>query len=96
MLTEQQKKIIIETFMPYKPSKLGIFGSYARNEASDKSDIDILYSLENTVGLFKLITLKETLEKRLNKHVDLVSEKYINKNLKSLVFSDLQIIYKNE
>lgn len=82
--------------MPYKPSKLGIFGSYERNEASEKSDIYILYSLENTIGLFKLITLKEALEKRLNKHVDLVSEKYINKNLKTLVLSDLQIIYKNE
>ena len=55
MLSKREKNIIIEAFKPYKPNKLGVFGSYSRGTASPQSDIDILYDLDETIGLFKLI-----------------------------------------
>ena len=96
MLTQSQIDIIIDAMIPFNPTKIGVFGSVARNEATKSSDIDILYQFKNTIGLFKLIGLKQDLEKKLNKKVDLVSEKYINPKLKPYILNDLNIIYGNE
>jgi len=96
MISELQKNIIIDTIMPFHPVRIGIFGSMARGEDTDNSDIDILYQLKETVGLFNLVRMKDNLEENLNKKVDLVSEKYINPKLKPLIMNDLIIIYNNE
>ena len=93
MVTEAQKNIIIDTIMPFHPLKIGIFGSVARGDSTENSDIDILYQFKDAVGLFNLIRIKDNLEEKLNKKVDLVSEKYINPKLKQHIMSDLKIIY---
>lgn len=95
MLTQSQINIIINTLKPFNPKKIGIFGSYSRGENSLDSDVDILYSFENSIGLFKLISIKEDLEKKLHKKVDLVSEKYAHPKLKPYIMNDLKIIYEN-
>jgi predicted nucleotidyltransferase len=95
MLTEVQKDIIINTIIPFQPIKIGVFGSAARNENTENSDIDILYLLKDTVGLFNLVRMKDNLEEKLNKKVDLVSEKYIHPKLKPYIMNDLKIIYTN-
>ena len=95
MLSQQQINIIIDTLKPFHPTKIGIFGSYSRGENNEDSDIDILYSFEYSIGLFKLIGIKDVLEQKLNTKVDLVSEKYANPKLKPIIFSDLKIIYGN-
>jgi len=96
MISELQKNIIINTIMPLAPVQIGIFGSAARGENTENSDIDILYQLKDTVGLFNIVRVKDNLEKKLNKKVDLVSEKYIHPKLKPLIMKDLIIIYSNE
>jgi len=67
MLTENQKKIIIQAMLPYKPEKIGVFGSVARNENSENSDIDILFSFNSTFTLFDLSGLKLKLQELLKK-----------------------------
>ena len=96
MINELQKNIIISTIMPYNPIRIGIFGSTARGENTENSDIDVLYQLKNAVGLFNIVRIKNNLEEKLNKKVDLVSEKYINSELKPFIMNDLKIIYSNE
>ena len=95
MITEAQKNIIINTIIPFQPVKIGIFGSAARNENTENSDIDILYLLKDAVGLFNLVRMKNDLEEKLNKKVDLVSEKHIHPKLKPHIMNDLKIIYTN-
>ena len=95
MLNQEQINIIINTLKPYNPKKIGIFGSYSRGENTNESDVDILYSFENSIGLFKLIAIKEDLEKKLHKKVDLVSEKYTHPKLKPFIMNDLKVIYEN-
>ncbi len=94
MISLEQKNIIIETLKPFNPKKIGIFGSFARNENNEASDIDVLYEFNTTIRLFSLIALKEELEKKLNKKVDLVSEKYLNPKLKSRILNELNLIYE--
>jgi len=76
--------------------RIGIFGSVARGENTESSDIDILYQLKESVGLFNIIRLKDSLEEKLNTKVDLVSENYIHPKLKPYIMKDLKIIYSNE
>ncbi|MFV0554030.1 MAG: nucleotidyltransferase family protein [Mangrovibacterium sp.] len=94
MLTNQQITIIVETMKPFNPLKIGIFGSVARGEEHQDSDIDILYEFKEPVGLFKLIGLKQRMEQLLHRKIDLVSEKYLNPKLKSHVMRDLNLIYE--
>jgi predicted nucleotidyltransferase len=93
MITVEQKNIIIETLKPFSPKKIGIFGSFARNENNENSDIDVLYEFNSTIRIFSLIALKEELEQKLNRKVDLVSEKYLNPKLKSKILNELNLIY---
>jgi|AntDeeMinimDraft_5_1070356.scaffolds.fasta_scaffold00299_27 hypothetical protein len=93
MLTQNQKNIILETLKPFEPVKIGIFGSLARNEEGSKSDIDILYTFQKKIGVFTLIGIKQELEEKLKKRVDLVSENHINPKIKPFIMNDLTLIY---
>lgn len=54
----------------YGCTRLGIFGSAARGQATDTSDIDII--VEMPPDLFQLVGLKQELELLLNRPVDIV------------------------
>lgn len=93
MLTKTEIATVIRVFEPYLPKTLGIFGSVARNESHANSDIDILYTLEGPISLFTLARLQITLEEKLDKKVDLVSEGALHPKLKSSILKDLKILY---
>ena len=98
MLSELQKDIIINTMLPFNPVRIGIFGSVARGEDTENSDIDILYlfNANAMVSLLDLSGIKIDLEEKLNKKVDLVSEEFVNNKLKPHIMDELKIIYSNE
>ena len=60
-------------FDKYGLRLLAIFGSYARNQQNDKSDVDILVEFERPIGI-EFIDLAQEREKILNEKVDLVSK----------------------
>ena len=93
MLTDKEIETIIKVMMPYHPKKIGIFGSYARGENSEDSDVDILYLFEEPISLFQKADLQENLNFELKKKIDLVSEKYIHPMLKNSILKDLKVIY---
>lgn len=55
----------------YKVKKIGIFGSYARGEIREESDIDIAVELEKP-DLFFLIGIKQTIEEAFGSKVDII------------------------
>ncbi len=52
-------------------NKIGLFGSYAKGEVREGSDIDIVVELEKP-DLFILIGVKQAIEEALKKKVDVV------------------------
>ena len=56
----------------YSIIRIGLFGSAARDNISEKSDIDVVVQLE-TQDLFDLIGIKLDLEEQLHQKVDIVS-----------------------
>ena len=73
----------------YKVDKIGIFGSYSRNEMSSKSDIDILVEFKEVIGLFKFVELEHYLSEKLGIKVDLVTKNALRKEIKDNVLQDL-------
>jgi predicted nucleotidyltransferase len=53
---------------------LALFGSVARDEATEASDIDLLVEFDRPVGLFHLVRTQQFLEGLLGRSVDLVTE----------------------
>ncbi|MEI7509096.1 MAG: nucleotidyltransferase domain-containing protein [Flavobacterium sp.] len=96
MITKSQQNIIIETLKPFHPMRIGLFGSFARNEETTSSDIDIIFLLKNPIGLFTLSDLQFELEEKLHKKVDLISENGLNKFIKERVLKDVKYIYEQE
>ena len=89
MLSSQQEIIIKNTLSKYSPSLVGIFGSYARNEQTTSSDIDILIDFEQKVTLLDLIGLEQELSELLGIKVDLVTVKSVNEQLRLYIQKDL-------
>ncbi len=93
MISGEQKQIILNKLAPYNPKRIGIFGSFARGENSEKSDLDILVEFGVKINLLDLIGIEQELSDVLGIKVDLVTEKglhpylkpYIEKDLKSLL-----------
>ena len=63
----------------YNVEKIGLFGSYARDEATENSDIDIFVKMKPS--LFDMVAIKEQIENDLNRKVDIIRE---HKNIKPI------------
>ncbi len=63
----------------YDIEQIGLFGSYARDEAKENSDIDIFVKMKPS--LFDMVAIKEQIENDLHKKVDIVRE---HKHMKPL------------
>jgi hypothetical protein len=74
----------------YGLSRLGIFGSTARNEATERSDIDIV--VEMPPDAYQMVHMKDELEEMLLGSVDLIRyNKYLNPCLRERI--DREAIY---
>lgn len=73
----------------FSVSKMGVFGSYARGEARDDSDIDIVVELKKP-DLFYLIGIKQTIEEAFGSKVDVVRlRENMNLTLKKRIEKDV-------
>lgn len=68
----------------YGVKKAALFGSYARGESDEKSDIDLLIEPPEGMGL-GFVRLKRDLEELLQKKVDLVSYNGLSPHLKESI-----------
>lgn len=71
-------------------SKIGLFGSYARNEQTNNSDIDLIVDFEKgTDNLFDIkLELKKYFKENLNINVDICREKYIKPRYKNRIIKE--------
>ena len=72
---------------------LGVFGSVARGEATEKSDIDLLVKFAERKGLLALVRLERVLSETLGRKVDLLTEAAISPYIRENILSDLQVLY---
>jgi len=92
MITEKQSHTILKVLEPYKPIKVGVFGSQARSEAAKDSDIDLLINVKQPLNLFDLVEIEEELSTLLGIEIDLVTEQSLNKHLKPYIDKEIKYI----
>ncbi|MCL5949376.1 MAG: nucleotidyltransferase domain-containing protein [Candidatus Bathyarchaeota archaeon] len=72
----------------FKVETIDIFGSYARGEQTEKSDLDILVTYGEMVDLLLVAELRRYLRRKLRMKVDVISKKYLNKYIKDQVLEE--------
>jgi len=72
----------------YNISSLSIFGSYAREEETITSDIDLLVDFTKTPDLLTFIEIEEYLSKKLKQPVDLVPKRKLKAQLKNQILQE--------
>lgn len=82
----QQKSWLIET---YQIARLGVFGSYARGEQTETSDLDIWVDYVQPPTLWKLVELKDYLSQLVALKVDLVTINGLKPRLRDRVLSEV-------
>ncbi len=94
-LKNDQIDIICEYFERQPVKQVFVFGSYARNEATEESDIDLLIELDydQMKGGLQFITMKLELQELLNRKISLVSTNGISKHLQPFIEKDKVPIY---
>ena len=97
MTTQEQNTAIINYLMPYKPTKIGVFGSVARGKNTNNSDLDLIINLGMPIDLFQFMEIWDDLETLLNTKVDLVTEnalKSSNQRVQKNINQDIVLIYE--
>ena len=67
---------------------LEIFGSVARGQARDDSDVDLLVTFSRPVGLLRFVEVKQRLEEILGRRVDLVLRRSLKPALREAVLAE--------
>lgn len=95
MVNGDLKQQLLASLLPYEPERISVFGSYARGEQKEGSDLDILICFKNRISLLKLIQIEQELSDLLGIPIDLVTENSLkNSRLKKYIEEDLITIYQ--
>ncbi len=93
MRSLEQVKGELEALKPtlkkrFKVAAIDIFGSYARGEQTEKSDLDILVTYSEMVDLLLIARLQRYLRRKLHLKVDVISKKFLNEHIKDGVLAE--------
>jgi predicted nucleotidyltransferase len=94
-LSKYQRQVICNLFYDKPIRKAYIFGSYARGDADERSDIDLLidWDYSQQIG-WSFISIWRELKILLNKEVDFVSVDWIDPSLEEFINRDKKLIYE--
>ena len=76
----------------YDVREIGIFGSVARGEEDEQSDIDLLVEFGSNADLLTYIGLWQFLEDTFGTRIDLVSKGGLRSDMRDAVLQDLVFI----
>jgi uncharacterized protein len=76
----------------YPIRSLGLFGSFARGDAGELSDLDILVEFERPVALSRFLALEAELKALTGHDVDLISRQALKPHIERNVMRDLIVI----
>jgi predicted nucleotidyltransferase len=75
----------------YFVDKIGYFGSFARDQQNDDSDIDILVELSKPIG-WDFFTMEAFLEQTFNRKVDLITKSALKEQLRDKILHEVKYV----
>ena len=91
---EQLRDILTPIAEKYGLEKLSVFGSIARGEATESSDVDLLVDIPAGWGLFALGGLYSAIEDQLTCSFDLVTTGIDDKDFLDRIRKDEVVLYE--
>jgi uncharacterized protein len=95
MQVEEIVKKITPILERYKVKRVELFGSVARGENTSGSDIDMMVSFSQPVGLISYSQFTRQIRDAVGGDTDVISEGGIRDSLLSLIRKDLRVIYES-
>ena len=92
---EDIQEVVIKYGKKYGAEKIYLFGSYARGDATEHSDIDLRIDKGNIVGGIALAGLLLDIERELGIQVDLVTTGGLSKDFLSAIRDEEKLLYEN-
>ena len=93
MNASERNKTLVSFLIKHGAKKIGLFGSVARGEERQDSDIDVLVEFSEVKSLFEMVGIELDLADVLGKKIDLVTEGNLSPYIKDKVMKDLVVIY---
>ena len=76
----------------YGVNKVGLFGSFVREQQKKRSDIDILVSFSSEIDLFDFLDLRDFIQARLKNKIDLVMESALKPELGKRILAEVEYV----
>lgn len=83
---------ILKIAAKYGAYNVRVFGSVARGEAKDDSDVDFLVEMETGRNLLDRIGLKQDLEELLNREVDVAKPSNLHQLIRDKVLGEALVL----
>jgi len=102
MLSAKNHKVkkILDAMQPFLANfgicRIALFGSYARDDDKQGSDIDIIIDTDKDFSIFSFIRLKQDLEDKLDRKIDLVESVCLDPVIREEVLSQALVIYEQK
>jgi len=93
-LNEEIKKKIISILVKHDIKRILVFGSYARKEATPKSDLDLIVDFPEGTSLLDHVGIEIELSEALDMKIDLLSRNGISPHIKDQVLKEVIVIYE--
>ena len=95
-MSTKMSHTIADYFKTQPVLKVWLFGSFARGEEREDSDVDLLVKFDRSfpIGLFAFIRMHRELEEKLGRKVDLVEEGTLRPAVQQTADRDLKVIYE--
>ena len=87
-LREQYKTRILAIAKEHRADNIRVFGSVARGNATESSDIDLLVHFNAEASLLDLAALDRKLTELIGREVDVVSDRAIRENIAPHILND--------
>ena len=92
-MDDTMEERIVSILRKHGAITIKIFGSYARGEAREDSDIDIVVDFKDTKSLLELIGIEQELEDSLGIKVDLLTPSSISPYLRDAIEKEAKVIF---
>lgn len=93
---DEIRTMIVPIAKAYGVRSISLFGSYARGEANENSDVDFYIDKGEVTDLFKYFEFIEDLENKLKCHVDVITTGIQDKSFLNHIQKESILLYEQE
>jgi hypothetical protein len=91
---DELKELLTPVFVKYGLVRVSVFGSYARGTAVSGSDINLLILIDDKFDLEDYINFKNEVTKTVDKDIDILEYRSINKKLEADILKEASMLYE--